>query len=568
MTIIMAQICFSNIEEFIRINIASAKKRIYVAVAWFTNDVLFKELLTALERNVEIKIILLGDILNRGEFGLDFGLLIQKKADVRFASSSQGIMHHKFCVIDDSVITGSYNWTYYANKNQENIVLLNDPEIVKGYYEQYEKLLKICEPIVLPYEHLQWSEITESDFTELRQYLIKEVRCQNDNTSQSKEEKLSKLSEAYKRGNVADLNAISLLPVTEEIAFDGYNYRGVPILRKEWNPKKHYSFLNNISIREVPKGRPNAGKKYVHARYTSNDLHFRDMWVDIFDTEYVNEVTLYFHKKDGGLIDDSLPLPGIPEKIYNTCSKYKFKKVLYLFNKDWLDKTERMKIGRDGTIIVNKEGSPCTFDHFNTLIRYDDRTQQYVEYNSMTELCHLIVQSLFSPNKPDEHDYIGDYSCLNGVFRATIDDLYGICKLEVCGQNGTSAQSLIDALIKLLRNHPEYFWVYKKDSVIYSYAYGEFINNISQERDDVIAHNEINGNWFKLIRFKASSVYDEKDKFGVLLEGIIEDIKGLGKIGMVYECTSQQVPYYEKYGFRREPISRNKNSYLLKLTFT
>lgn len=564
----MTQICFSNIEEFMRINIASAKKRIYVAVAWFTNDVLFKELLIALERNVEIKIILLGDILNRGEFGLDFGLLIQKKADVRFASSSQGIMHHKFCVIDDSVITGSYNWTYSANKNQENIVLLNDPEVVKGYYEQYEKLLNICKPVVLPYERLQWTDITESDFTELRQCLIKEVRYQNNNTSTSKEEKLGKLNEAYKSGNFAELNAISLLPVTEEIAYDGYDYRGVPILKKEWKPKKSCCWLNNISIGEVPKGRPNAGKKYVHAKYVSNDLHVKDIWVDIFDTEYVNEVVMFYHKENGGLIDDTLPLPPIPEAIYNTRSKYNFKVVLYSFCKDWLDKTERTKIGIDGTIILNKEGLPCKFDHFNTLIRYDDRTQQYVEYNSMTELCHLIVQSLFFPNKPDEHDCIGDYSCLNGVFRATIDDLYGICYLEVCGQNGSSAQFLIDALIKLIRNNPENFWVYKKDSKIYSYAYGVFTNNISQDRDDVITHNEIDGNWFKLIRFKASSVYDEKDKFGILLEGIIEDIKGLGIIGMVYECTSQQVPYYEKYGFRRESIPRNENSYLLKLTFT
>ncbi|TAE00475.1 MAG: hypothetical protein EAZ97_05805 [Bacteroidetes bacterium] len=40
-------------------------------------------------------------------------------------------MHNKFCVIDsDIVLTGSYNWTNQAQRNDENITVQNaaDPQ--------------------------------------------------------------------------------------------------------------------------------------------------------------------------------------------------------------------------------------------------------------------------------------------------------------------------------------------------------------------------------------------------------------------------------------------------------
>ena len=114
---IMIHTYFENIETKIESAINSAERRIYVAVAWFTNQVFFDSIVRATERNVEIKLLLLDDILNRNEFGLDFGILIEKGGDVRFANDKSGTMHHKFCIIDDKVITGSYNWTYHANKN-------------------------------------------------------------------------------------------------------------------------------------------------------------------------------------------------------------------------------------------------------------------------------------------------------------------------------------------------------------------------------------------------------------------------------------------------------------------
>jgi cardiolipin hydrolase len=51
-------------------------------------------------------------------------------------------MHHKFAVLDESVvITGSFNWTTQAVKNnQENIVFYENKDLAKKYTEEYNKL--------------------------------------------------------------------------------------------------------------------------------------------------------------------------------------------------------------------------------------------------------------------------------------------------------------------------------------------------------------------------------------------------------------------------------------------
>ncbi len=213
----MIQVYFDTIEEKLSVHIAKADCRIFVAVAWFTNETLFEFLLKALQKNVEVKVLIHDDILNRNEFGLDFGVLVNKGADVRFATSNKGTMHNKFCVIDNVVITGSYNWTYHANVNNENIVIINEPNIVNSYCEQFEVLFSVCEPIKLPYEHLKWAEIKEGDFTELRRNIYRDVKAQNDVNSALRQQKLKRLNDAYKSGSVEELAKASSLPIAERL---------------------------------------------------------------------------------------------------------------------------------------------------------------------------------------------------------------------------------------------------------------------------------------------------------------------------------------------------------------
>lgn len=205
---------FNKIENEINSSINSSQRRIYIAVAWFTNQYLFESLLNAAQRKVEIKLILLNDILNRNEFGLEFGLLANNGADIRFAVSNFGTMHNKFCIIDNVVISGSYNWTYHANKNNENVIVTDEDDIVNSYCKEFERLFNEGAPLSLPYEHLKWTEIKEGDFSELRRNIFRDVIAKNDENRELKRSKLINLDHAYKSGNTNELEKASSLPIT------------------------------------------------------------------------------------------------------------------------------------------------------------------------------------------------------------------------------------------------------------------------------------------------------------------------------------------------------------------
>ncbi len=208
---IMTQVYFENIEEVISSLIASSRKSIQIAVAWFTNQRLCNCLVEALKRKVNVNILLLDDILNRNEFGIDFGVLTKYGADVRFANSAKGTMHNKFCIIDDIVITGSYNWTYHANNNDENILRTEEQTVRDVYRQQFDVLFKNGTPITLPYEHLKWTDIKEGDFSELRRNIFRDVVAENAENAEQKRTKLINLDQAYKSGDAGELVKASSL---------------------------------------------------------------------------------------------------------------------------------------------------------------------------------------------------------------------------------------------------------------------------------------------------------------------------------------------------------------------
>jgi phosphatidylserine/phosphatidylglycerophosphate/cardiolipin synthase-like enzyme len=106
---------FSEIKDVIIKLIDTSKSEISIAVAWFTHRDLYQALLNALDRNVQVSIILIDDIINRGPNALDFTLFINKGGKVRFMNTKKILMHNKFCIFDkEALITGSYNWTYSA----------------------------------------------------------------------------------------------------------------------------------------------------------------------------------------------------------------------------------------------------------------------------------------------------------------------------------------------------------------------------------------------------------------------------------------------------------------------
>ncbi len=130
--------------------IEEEKKHIAIAIYTFTEKDIAQALVDAHKRGVVIEVV-----ADRG-YGSDryskIPLLAnnhipvwvyQSDVDERKAS----LLHDKFCIFDDTIQhkaliwTGSYNFTQRATlRNQENVVVLDDPAIIARFKEQFEKL--------------------------------------------------------------------------------------------------------------------------------------------------------------------------------------------------------------------------------------------------------------------------------------------------------------------------------------------------------------------------------------------------------------------------------------------
>jgi len=133
----MKKAIFHDIESKIYKDIVKSKESIEIAVAWFTNQRLFKLLCKKLtgENGLNISVIMINDPVNLKEGGINWQEYIDLGGKL-FLGSDDNLMHHKFCVIDGTIFyNGSYNWTYGAEKsNIENVIRIEaEKELILAF---------------------------------------------------------------------------------------------------------------------------------------------------------------------------------------------------------------------------------------------------------------------------------------------------------------------------------------------------------------------------------------------------------------------------------------------------
>ena len=176
----MEKALFKGIKEFIISKLNEAEKTLQIAVALFTNDDLFQVVLGLLDRNVQVELILIDDCINRNEFGLDFGQFIAKGGHLYFSTRLKN-MHNKFCVIDEKlVITGSYNWTYYAeNRNWENILVSDNNDVINRYLAEFEDIKSYLSE-TKKYSQYKLDEIDPINLLNGFEYLYEDLQYKTD----------------------------------------------------------------------------------------------------------------------------------------------------------------------------------------------------------------------------------------------------------------------------------------------------------------------------------------------------------------------------------------------------
>lgn len=117
----------------------SAKRSMDVCVFTIADDRLTEALLDAHRRGVRLRII--SDNDKQFDAGSDIVRLREAGIDL-LLDPSPFHMHHKFAVFDGGrVANGSFNWTRTAStSNFENLVVSEDPYLVRVFGGQFEKL--------------------------------------------------------------------------------------------------------------------------------------------------------------------------------------------------------------------------------------------------------------------------------------------------------------------------------------------------------------------------------------------------------------------------------------------
>jgi len=133
--------CFSpegKCDEELIASIRASKTQLDIAVFDLTHPQIVHEILLASKRG-KVR-VLVDKRQSQGTHSL-VSSLIRAGLEVR-SGRQRGIMHHKFMIVDGQELqTGSFNFTVGASfKNQENQVYVKDPEVVKKFQAQFEKM--------------------------------------------------------------------------------------------------------------------------------------------------------------------------------------------------------------------------------------------------------------------------------------------------------------------------------------------------------------------------------------------------------------------------------------------
>lgn len=129
--------CLGAITSLIKV----ARRSLDICVFTITDDRITNRIIDAHRRGVNVRVI--SDNDKAFDTGSDARRLAQSGIPVR-TDDTPDHMHHKFAVIDDNTaITGSYNWTRSAAKdNHENVLVTDDSSIVRSYSGEFNRLWK------------------------------------------------------------------------------------------------------------------------------------------------------------------------------------------------------------------------------------------------------------------------------------------------------------------------------------------------------------------------------------------------------------------------------------------
>lgn len=191
------QVIFNNdIQKQLQNLLTLTKKNLRIAVSWFTNYSLFKQVKEIASGGIKVQLITNNDLTNNGGYCLNLNELIDTGVEISLIEYPH-LLHHKFCIIDDDiVVNGSYNWTRFSAKNYENVtVIRNDADAIDAFIEEFENLLQDAEHRNIKEMPEFVPERPEYDRSAFKQYVTEELDAEARESS-AERDKITALQKA------------------------------------------------------------------------------------------------------------------------------------------------------------------------------------------------------------------------------------------------------------------------------------------------------------------------------------------------------------------------------------
>jgi len=134
-----------NLQQVILKNLDAAQNTVTIAVAWFTDIVLFNKLLEIQSRGIIIELIITKHQFNDDSLN-DYELISHNNGVFLEIGGNYNTMHHKFCIVDHKILLqGSFNWTKKANEsnNETLLVIKEDYQAIHEFNEEFERLKRL-----------------------------------------------------------------------------------------------------------------------------------------------------------------------------------------------------------------------------------------------------------------------------------------------------------------------------------------------------------------------------------------------------------------------------------------
>jgi phosphatidylserine/phosphatidylglycerophosphate/cardiolipin synthase-like enzyme len=141
-------------QEAVLRELSSAKKRILFMTFSLTDKSAGDIIMAKQQQGVQIAGVF-DSWLGASRYTL-FNPLKDEGMDVR-KDGNQALLHHKVIIVDDTVITGSYNYSNNAeNSNNENFLIIrNAPAVTQAYIQEFERVRAVSKPGVVREDYNQ-----------------------------------------------------------------------------------------------------------------------------------------------------------------------------------------------------------------------------------------------------------------------------------------------------------------------------------------------------------------------------------------------------------------------------